>query len=233
MAKREDKGTAERLSIPGAQKMALASKTTSSLSSTRFPSVSLLYLQMDPLSITASVVALLGFASQLVKGGYAIGQSVREFRKEILIITDEVALLVGVLHSLLPSISEVSDASADTFLVFAAKANEPRNAARSSSVTELSKPSPPSSDSEYENIQLHNVEDRLSSQLVKEIGLCRKTLVEVESLLSQTTLKAGKRVANAAKQIQWVFKKSEVQQLRQTLERHKTAFGLILSAQGT
>ena len=44
----------------------------------------------------------------MVKGGYAAIQLPKEFRKDIQSLGDDIALLVGVLHSLLPLSTEVS-----------------------------------------------------------------------------------------------------------------------------
>jgi hypothetical protein len=55
---------------------------------------------MDPLSITASLIALLNMATSIAKTGYRIGKALAGAEEEVLGLTAEVTGLVGVLHSL-------------------------------------------------------------------------------------------------------------------------------------
>ncbi len=55
---------------------------------------------MDPLSISASLVALLQMATSIATTGYRIGKTFVGAEEEVLRLTAEVTGLVGVLHSL-------------------------------------------------------------------------------------------------------------------------------------
>ena len=156
---------------------------------------------MDGISSAASVVALLAFASGVLKQGYLLYHSAREYRKELKNITDEVAQLVGVLHALSPTFRDRHDGE----------------------VTAMSL-----------QVQVGEVQSeiQMSSEMKTEVRLCGQTLEDIQTTLSRYTPKPVHRLTNAVRQLHWSFKKSDILQLRKRLERHKTAFTLILTAQG-
>lgn len=176
---------------------------------------------MDPLSLAASLTALISVATNLVKTGYALVQSMRELRKELESVTDEVALLAGVMQALLPSATDKALLSLESELL------------SGSSDIQSSKSTPSDSDSEFEATRIGSTRNQIYRQMIHEIRSCRKTLAELEKFVDRVIPKQGEHLANAAKQIQWSLKKSDLQRLRESLERHKTAFVLLLSAQGT
>jgi hypothetical protein len=74
---------------------------------------------------------------------------------------------------------------------------------------------------------------RTSLELFNETRLCCETLQEIQTILSQLTPKSNQPLKGAVKQLKWSFKKPDILQMKERLESHKTAFILILTAQGT
>src|SRR5436305_1644821 len=156
---------------------------------------------MDGISSAASVVALLAFASKVLKQGYSLYHSAREYRKELKNVTDEVAQLVGVLHALSPTFRDCHNGE----------------------VTAMSS-----------QVQVGEVqcEIQMPSEMKTEVRLCDQTLEDIQTILSRYTPNPAHRLTNAVRKLHWSFKKSDILELRERLERHKTAFILILTAQG-
>jgi len=180
-------------------------------------------LTMDPVSTTASIAGLLAIATSLVKCAYFISTSARDFRNEWNSIANEVAQLVGVLHSLKPSFGSLGLLTDQ--ILGESTSSSPTGSIPSS----LSTPS----EKEYDVLSVRRAQEYLSTQLSNEIANCQATLIEVEQLLSQSQLKAGRRMSNVTKQFLWPLKKPEFQRLMEKLESHKSTFVLIFSSHGT
>jgi hypothetical protein len=180
-------------------------------------------LTMDPVSATASIAGLVAIAMSLAKGAYQLSISARDFRNEWNSIANQVALLVGVLHSLKPSFGSPG------LLTDQILSNSTSSSPTSSTPSSLSTPS----EKEYDVLSVRRAQEYLSSQLANEIATCQATLIEVEQILSQSQQKPGKRMSNITKQFLWPLKKPEFQKLVEKLESHKSSFVLIFSSQGT
>lgn len=180
-------------------------------------------LAMDPVSATASIAGLLAIATSLVKGAYLLSTSARDFRNEWTSIANEVAQLVGVLHSLKPSFGSPV---LWTDQIYGESTSPSPTASTPSS---LSTPS----EKDYDVLSVRRAQDYMSTQLTNEIASCQATLIEVEQLLSQSQPKSGKRISNVTKQFLWPLKKPEFQKLMEKLDSHKSSFVLIFSSQGT
>jgi hypothetical protein len=180
-------------------------------------------VQMDPLSLAAKTAGLLTIAANVLQEGYTIVQLIREFRKDILTLTEEVAQLVGIIHALLPSVAEFDTPSKNHV------------AGNSGNCSESDPSKPTSVDTNRENgvVRGQRALDQTSHQLIIEIRSCQQTLTEVKSLLARFAPTRGERFGNAAKQLQWSLKRSDIERLRKSLAKHKNNFNFILSAHGT
>ena len=175
---------------------------------------------MDPLSATASVAGVLALAVQLVKGVYKVAQVARDYRKELNELGAELAALTGFLMTLKASITP-ADGSEST------SSGTPSSGSSSPSLS--SKTS--FSDSSYELVDIAKPPRAfLVEQMMNEMIACQRILEDVNRFLSHSF---PKRYLNFRKQITWVLKRADIQDLLDKVERHKLNFVLILSAQGT
>lgn len=180
-------------------------------------------LEMDPLSVTASLAGILALATSLVKGIYSFSRSAKDFNNELTTIANEVTQLLGILHVLKSSVTRFTTSSSS--------ANSGQTTADSSPVLTPSTPS--DSDKDYELVSATRTAHHLSVQLVSEIEACQMTMTDITRLLSQSTPKRGQGISNVTKQFRWSLQKPDLQKMVHRLERHKAAFILILSSQGT
>jgi len=179
---------------------------------------------MDPISAIASVAGLLAVAVNLVKGTYFAAQSAKKYCKELTLLGDEIATLMGLLFALKQSLSrpitELSDVGTPSVSGESPGTNTPSS--RSSS-----------SESGFEFINLGKAQGYLAEQMLKEIVVCQSTLEEVELLLSKAAPIRHNALTTVTKQLSWSLKKMDICALTGKLERHKLTFVLILSSQGT
>jgi hypothetical protein len=67
---------------------------------------------MDPLSITASLTALLGLAATVIRSGYAVAQAMKDFQEDHNSLAVEIKQLSGILYRLKPLAIELDNLSA-------------------------------------------------------------------------------------------------------------------------
>ena len=137
---------------------------------------------MEALAVASTISGLLPWATQILKAGYGLIQSVREFRHEFLMVANEVAQLVGVLHALASSTGYTS-------LTVTGSETPPKDPLN---VSQTSSPSS-DSDSEYETIHRHSAQSHLAFNLDNELRSCRQTLRDVESMLQRFSPKSATR----------------------------------------
>lgn len=159
-------------------------------------------VEMDVVSATVSITALLTIAAKVVQGIYAAAH----FPTELADVADEVSRLTGILNAL-----------------------KPVAATPSSSPSSLST----TSDSDYETVSSGRTRNDLSIHLQQELTACKTTLVELDRVITQLSLKRGQRIGNMTRPLWYSLKKTDIQNFVAKLERHKNTFVLILSSQGT
>jgi hypothetical protein len=194
---------------------------------------------MDPVSIISSIVGLVAAATSVFKSAYGLRQTIKDCPKDILALADDVARLIGVLHVLLPPGTNVDTYCPDDTGIqqplplpsTTAKSFE----SSSGSVSSPDSPNSAISESEWEFriVELSKTKNHLSAQLSAEIVSCGKTLRDAEVLIVSVAPGKGEMIANVKKLFRWASASGEIKRIRRVLESHKSAFALILSAQGT
>jgi len=181
--------------------------------------------ELDPISAIASVAGVLAIAVNLVKVVYSAAQSARHYCKELTLLGDEIATLMGLLFALKQSLGVPFAASSD--------AGTPSLESPTPSTPSSQSSRSSFSDAGYELINLGKAQAYLADQLLKEIVACQSTLEEVDTFLSKASPTRRRSLTNVTRQLTWSLKKMDIRTFTDKLERHKLTFVLILSSQGT
>jgi Fungal N-terminal domain of STAND proteins len=176
-------------------------------------------LSMDPLSLAASITALISIADVAVTRGMKFCRSVREQPKQMSTLIGEAAALSGVL-SALRRIVEQKGSTLDMEKTGNGDCQEdsaPRQSMRGDSQSDPEPmPTPP----------LGKMEPVL-------LQSCQQTLEQLRDMLARMESREGETVMNTAKRLRWPFMESEMNDLLAKLERHKSSFQLAISVDST
>jgi hypothetical protein len=172
---------------------------------------------IDPLSLTASIAALIALADTVVTRGTKYYRSVREQPKQVSALVGEIAALSGVL-SALRRIVEQKEITLDL-------ENTEKNDYREGSALQQLKRGNSQSDIRPAAIPPGVVRE-MEPILLQS---CQQTLEQCRDILAKMESRPEEPIMNTAKRLRWPFLESEISDILAKIERYKSSFQLAIS----